>query len=239
MPFLAHFIFVECPCNQPGKGAALNAAFTPPARGLFMIGVDQSKKHIGEGTTLRDFAAGMAGQLVSSLAYVPRDVIVERCAVDGQLAKQVGSSGSSAQVLATIMRTEGFGGFYRAYMPHQFVWIPFNGLMLTFLGKGKEAGDAAGFSTATLSFGVVNTLCSASAAAWLTTPIDVVKTRLQVSGANPDLFSYQGPIDCATKTIRAEGVSALFSGASGRVLYLGPAMAIFMPIYDALKRVLA
>lgn len=34
------------------------------------------------------------------------------------------------------MRTEGLAGFYRAYVPHQFVWIPFNGLMLTFLGDG-------------------------------------------------------------------------------------------------------
>jgi hypothetical protein len=220
------------------KGAALNAAFTPLARGLFVLGMDTSKQHVGEGTTARDFAAGTAGQLVASLAYVPRDVIVERCAIDGQLAKQVGSSSSSSTVLGTIMRAEGLRGFYRAYVPHQFLWIPCNGLMLAFVGKGKDLGVAAGMQTSTVSFGVLNTLSSASAAAWLTTPIDVIKTRLQIAGANPELFSYNGPLDCVTKTVRAEGVSALFAGASGRVLYLGPAMALFFPIYDALKKLL-
>eukprot|EP00322_Chrysochromulina_rotalis_P006512 CAMPEP_0115832778 /NCGR_PEP_ID=MMETSP0287-20121206/2834_1 /TAXON_ID=412157 /ORGANISM="Chrysochromulina rotalis, Strain UIO044" /LENGTH=282 /DNA_ID=CAMNT_0003286175 /DNA_START=51 /DNA_END=897 /DNA_ORIENTATION=+ len=187
------------------KGALLNAAFTPPARGMFILGMEGSRKAVGEGTALRDFAAGTAGQLVSSLAYVPRDVIVERCAIDGQLSKQVGSSASSVQVLTTIIRTEGLAGFYRAYMPHQYVWIPFNGLMLSFLGKGKEVGAAMGLSTNSVGFGVLNTLLSASTAALLTTPIDVVKTRLQVSGANPELFNYSGPLDCATKVVRAEG----------------------------------
>lgn len=86
------------------KGAALNAAFTPPARGLFVLGMEGSRKYVGEGTAARDFAAGTAGQLVSSLAYVPRDVIVERCAIDGHaaLGKQVGSSASSAQVRSPV-----------------------------------------------------------------------------------------------------------------------------------------
>lgn len=218
------------------KGATMNALFTPPARGMFVIGMEASRKYVGEGSALSDFAAGTAGQLVSSIAYVPRDIIVERCAIDGQLSTQVGSSSNSVSVLATILRHEGLWGFYRAYLPHQYVWIPFNGLMLTFLGQGKEAGAGMGLDTSSIGFGVANTFTSASAAALLTTPIDVVKTRLQVSGANPELFAYTGPLDCALKTMRGEGVGALFAGASGRVLYLGPAMALFFPIYDSLNR---
>ena len=129
-----------------------------------------------------------------------------------------------------------------------------------------------GMPTTSIAFGFVNTFVSASTAAFLTTPIDVVKTRLQVSGANPELFSYNGPLDCVRKIVRAEGFSALFAGASGRVLCtpartnsaplqsqvrllrravttfvvlpfafcrltdLGPAMSLFFPIYDTLKR---
>ena len=70
----------------------------------------------------------------------------------------------------------------------------------------------------------------------ITMPIDVVKTRLQVAGANPDVFSYRGPIDCLAKLIRAEGPAALFAGLVGRFLYAGPGFAIFLPTYDVLKR---
>ena len=162
------------------KGATMNALFTPPARGMFILGMESSRAYVGEGTAVRDFAAGTAGQLISSLAYVPRDVIVERCAIDGQLSKQVGSSASSVKVLATIIRHEGLWGFYRAYLPHQIVWIPFNGLMMTFMGRGRDMGTAIGADTSSVGFGVLNTFISSSAAALLTTPIDVVKTRLQV-----------------------------------------------------------
>lgn len=51
-------------------------------------------------------------------------------------------------------------------------------------GKGREAGAEAGLPTSSISFGVANTALSASAAAWLTTPIDVIKTRLQVRMAD-------------------------------------------------------
>ena len=43
----------------------------------------------------KDFAAGMNAQLLSSIAYVPRDIVIERCAIDGQLSKQVGSESES------------------------------------------------------------------------------------------------------------------------------------------------
>merc|ERR1719401_641133 len=86
------------------KGAALNAASTPFARGFYMAGLELSKSCIGEGTAARDFAAGTAAQLVGSLAYVPRDIIIERCAIDGQLRTQVGSCGSSLEAFRTMLR---------------------------------------------------------------------------------------------------------------------------------------
>lgn len=44
----------------------------------------------------------------------------------------------------------------------------------------------------------------------ITMPVDVVKTRLQMDGANTRLYS--GSLDCAMKLTRAEGVGALFKG---------------------------
>lgn len=102
------------------KGAAVNAAFTPACRALYMAGLELSKSTIGGGTAIKDFTAGTLAQLIGSLAYVPRDVIIERCAIDGQLKNQVGSCSSSMQAFRTMWAHEGMSGFYRAYVPHQY-----------------------------------------------------------------------------------------------------------------------
>ena len=124
------------------KGGGVNAAFTPAARGLFMAGVDGTKAYLGDDTALKNFAAGMNGQLLASIAYVPRDIIVERCAIDGQVQSTSGSASSSMSALRTVFATEGWYGFYRAFLPHQMVWVPFNGLFFTFLGKINEVERA-------------------------------------------------------------------------------------------------
>eukprot|EP01050_Picozoa_sp_SAG11_P020466 SAG11_NODE_3454_length_2438_cov_2.156905_2_plen_77_part_00 len=63
-----------------------------------------------------------------------RDIVVERCAIDGQLRSQHGSAASSLATLRTITAGEGVAGLYRAFWPHQAVWVPFNGLFFQFLG---------------------------------------------------------------------------------------------------------
>eukprot|EP00746_Dinoflagellata_sp_MGD_P151191 gnl/MRDRNA2_/MRDRNA2_82848_c0_seq2.p1 gnl/MRDRNA2_/MRDRNA2_82848_c0~~gnl/MRDRNA2_/MRDRNA2_82848_c0_seq2.p1 ORF type:complete len:297 (+),score=62.58 gnl/MRDRNA2_/MRDRNA2_82848_c0_seq2:101-991(+) len=218
------------------KGAALNASLTPPARGLYMAGVEVSKAVIGEGTATKDFAAGTAAQLMASLAYVPRDIIVERCAIDGQLNQQVGSCGTSMSAFRTMMAHEGMMGFYRAYVPHQFVWIPYNGLFFAFYGRMQALEESYGIKQDGFALSACNTAVCAAAAGFLTTPIDVIKTRVQVAGANPEIFAFSGPLDCAKQLIAKEGIKGMFAGATGRMMCLAPNMAVFIPLYEFLKK---
>ena len=109
-------------------------------------------------------------------------------------------------------------------------------LFFTFLGAIKDTEKANGVDTDNYALGVVNTFLAAGMASLATNPIDVVKTRLQVAGANPEIFSYAGPIDCLKQLLRTEGPGALFAGAMGRFMYLGPGFAIWLPTYDLLKR---
>jgi hypothetical protein len=218
------------------KGAAFNVALTPVARGMYMGALEASKKTLGEGTPLLDFASGMAAQLVASLAYVPRDVVLERCAVDGQLKSQRGSATGTMDALRTIVSLEGLSGFYRAYVPHQIVWVPFNGIFFTALGRVKAAEEAAGVDPSRYAVAVGNTFVAAAVAAALTNPIDVIKTRLQVAGANPEVFGEIGAVECVARLLRTEGPRALFAGLVGRFMYAGPGFAIWLPTYDLLKR---
>ena len=53
------------------KGGSVNMLFTPAARGLYMAGVDGTKAYLGEDSAIKNFVAGMNGQLLASVAYVP------------------------------------------------------------------------------------------------------------------------------------------------------------------------
>lgn len=103
------------------------------------------------------------------------------------------------------------------------------------LGKLTEFEQSYGVDTSSYWLGVGNTFCCGAVAGWATTPIDVVKTRLQVQGANPEMFAFNGVFGCVTQLLKNEGAAALFAGATGRMAFLAPNMALFIPLYDVLK----
>jgi len=75
-------------------------------------------------------------------------------------------------------------------------------------------------------------------AAWLVTPADVVKTRLQVE-ARKGQATYSGIADCFWKVLRAEGPVALFKGGLMRVFRSSPQFGVTLLAYELLHNVLA
>ena len=82
-------------------------------------------------------------------------------------------------------------------------------------------------------------LVSASAAAAVasvtTAPLDLVKTRLQVASANPELFPYDGVVACVRHTLATEGPRAFFDGVAARVIWMAPRGAIAMASFEVCK----
>ena len=181
-----------------------------------MTGIEMSHSTFGSGTSATDLALGMSAQLVSSIAYVPRDIVVERCAIDGQIAKQVGSTASSLAALKTIFDQGRWA--LPAFVPHS-VGMPFNGIFMWALGRCKQVGDGE----RTYIRGVGTRLAPASASC--INPIDV-KTRMQIAGANTEVFAYSGPADClkqlmkrrAARLLRWIGAASVYRAGSRDLL---------------------
>jgi hypothetical protein len=76
-----------------------------------------------------------------------------------------------------------------------------------------------------------------NAAAFLTTPADVIKTRLQVVSREGEM-TYSGLTDCASKILRHEGYAAFFKGSVMRVCRSSPQFGITLLSYELLADLL-
>ncbi|XP_040363543.1 probable S-adenosylmethionine carrier 2, chloroplastic isoform X2 [Rosa chinensis] len=69
----------------------------------------------------------------------------------------------------------------------------------------------------------------------ITTPLDVIKTRLMVQGSENQ---YQGICDCVRTIMREEGSPAFWKGIGPRVLWIGIGGSIFFGVLERTKQIL-
>jgi hypothetical protein len=214
------------------KGIGIVVAGAAPGQALYFAGYETVKR-VGGSHPVTNFLGGVAAQICGSLAWVPMDVVKERLQIEGQI-KTVETYGGSFNALRQIIAKEGFLGLYRAYWLHQLTWAPFNGIYFTcfeatrnYITEQKLVPEGVATN---LSSGVV----AGFVASVSTSPIDLVKTRLQVQRSNPDLFDYKNGMDAFVKIVRTEGVRALFDGVGARTLWLTPRLSIAISTYNYL-----
>lgn len=74
-------------------------------------------------------------------------------------------------------------------------------------------------------------------AAYLTTPCDVIKTRLQVEARKGDT-KYTGLRHCASTVWKEEGLKAFFKGGPARILRSSPQFGFTLAAYEVLQNML-
>ncbi|KAL7556369.1 hypothetical protein ACA910_006295 [Epithemia clementina (nom. ined.)] len=77
-------------------------------------------------------------------------------------------------------------------------------------------------------------LCAAATgvvAAFATTPMDVIKTKLMVD-------DYSSFLECLMITVKNNGPEVLYSGMVARIAWIVPFTVLYLPVYDMLKRLL-
>ncbi|XP_021835588.1 mitochondrial arginine transporter BAC1 isoform X3 [Spinacia oleracea] len=69
-------------------------------------------------------------------------------------------------------------------------------------------------------------------------PTELVKCRMQVQGTDsliPKASTYTGPVDCALKTLRTEGVTGIFRGGTATFLRESLGNAVFFSVYESVR----
>uniref|UniRef100_A0A0D6QV68 Uncharacterized protein n=1 Tax=Araucaria cunninghamii TaxID=56994 RepID=A0A0D6QV68_ARACU len=160
-------------------------------------------------------AAGAMGNVVSSAVMVPKELITQRM--------QAGAKGRSWQVLLATLERDGIAGLYAGYSATILRNLPagvlsfssFEYLKAAVLAKGRKPHMEPHESV----------LCGAMAgaiSALLTTPLDVVKTRLMTQGVGnlaSSGLAYKGFSSTLKRIWVEEGWKGMTRGVGPRMLH--------------------
>jgi solute carrier family 25 S-adenosylmethionine transporter 26 len=143
---------------------------------------------------------------------------------------QIGRYSHIIEAAGSIYEKNGLKGFYRGYFVTVLREIPFGIIqypLYEYLKKKK------GNKTSPFSYSI----CGAQAgavAAFLTTPIDVVKTRVMTSND----ITLKNAVQVTKNIYNNEGVMKLFSGVHIRVLYISIGGLFFFGANEYIKKFL-
>ena len=170
----------------------------------------------------------------------PLEIVKIRLQIQGEAAKAASREGEefTKRSAAWIVRHLGLAGLYKGASACLLRDVPFSAIYFPTYSHLKR--DYFGESPQK-KLGVLQLLTAGAIAgmpaAYLTTPCDVIKTRLQVETRKGDT-SYTGVRDAARKVWREEGFRAFFKGGPARVLRSSPQFGFTLAGYELLQTLL-
>jgi len=189
---------------------------------------------------LTNFLGGLTAELISCIFWVPVDVIKERCQTQSIAPVSQRYTGPIDAIIK-ILNREGVRGIYKAYGATVLSFGPQSGIQLSLHEKFKEAAVGVyGVKTAAdlpgFTFGLTGAVAG-GIAAFLTTPLDVVKLRMQVSRGPMDVnFKYKNLVHGFYRLVTEEGITGMYRGAGARVLFFMPSTGVGLLLYENCKR---
>ncbi|XP_035288306.1 solute carrier family 25 member 45 [Anguilla anguilla] len=181
------------------------------------------------------FTAGCFSGLAQVLVLAPIDLVKVRLQnqMNGRWGVGADKYRGPVHCVAVILKENGPRGLFRGMgalalrdVPcYGLYFLPYELICKALTESGKEPGTFA-VLTAGGTAGVVTWACA--------TPMDVVKARLQMSGAGGPV--YRGVLHCISVSLRQEGVRVFFKGLLLNSLRAFPVNAITFLCYESLTR---
>lgn len=166
----------------------------------------------------------------------PLEIVKIRLQVQGELAKR--SDAVPKRSAVWIVRNLGIMGLYKGASacllrdgPFSAIYFPtYAHLKKDFFGESPQK-----------KLGVLQLLTAGAIAgmpaAYLTTPCDVIKTRLQVEARKGEA-TYHGLVDAARKIYAQEGFKAFWKGGPARIVRSSPQFGFTLAAYEVLSTLL-
>ena len=229
------------------KGFSSVALFTTAGHALYFGAYELGKTVAGEHSGMAaHLVAGCFANAVGGLAWTPMDVIKQRLQVQATLLPgQVPSPLHYRGVLhgiAAILKADGARGLLRGYWASLATFGPFSAVYFAVLeelkGVVKKRNGYSSDADLTVPQLMAVGASASACGAFVSGPMDLIKTRIQVYRTSSGGNFYGGTLDALRKTMVEEGYRAFTKGLGARVLWLAPGSAITIAVYDRLKATL-
>lgn len=232
------------------RGFGVSICMQAPATATFLSSYDWSKSQLSTVSSLPSsspaihLASGLVAETVSAVFWVPMEVIKQRAQVR---SGTMGAAWSSA-IAKDLLKHEGPRAFFKGYALTVGVFGPYSMIYFVVYERLKSiAMRIRNDQTVTQLPTHTVAACAGTAggfAAACTTPLDVIKTRLQTQGDRHSQTqvsgfraapAYSGTWHAAQSIWAKERFRGFFRGISARVLWIMPSTAITMSTFEFLK----
>lgn len=199
--------------------------------------------------------SGMVAEAVCCIAFVPIDVIknrlqLQRLDSSGNVVAYPGQPvyKNTYDAFLQISKKDGIQGLYKGYGMTLWSFGPFSALYFLFYEESKRVcSDYFGENKEALPlrYSLQCAVFSGSLSAFITSPLDLVKLRIQVAqaasrpsslgpGIAPPLAASFAEI--VSSVYSKAGLRGLYRGAGARVLFHAPSTALTVSLFEDFRR---
>ncbi|KAJ3087944.1 hypothetical protein HK102_009923 [Quaeritorhiza haematococci] len=214
------------------SGLSSAIAGSAPSAAAFFVTYELSKRQfrniLGEDNAVpTHMLAASLGEISALIVRVPTEVIKQRLQ-----AKQYSNIRSA---VSSVYRNEGFLGFYRGYLMTVFREIPFSCIQFPLYEYlKKRVSHSRGRPAESWEAAICGSFAGGVAAA-LTTPLDVLKTRIMLAKVRS---TNHGIVSTFKQILKEDGPKKLFAGLGPRVTWISIGGFIFLGAYEKALRTL-
>ncbi|KAI1717301.1 mitochondrial carrier protein domain-containing protein [Ditylenchus destructor] len=213
------------------SGSAVNIVLITPEKAIKLVANDFFRAQLatpGEKklSTIRGMIAGGFAGFCQVIITTPMELLKI------QLQQGSGKKQSALKIATQLFREKGIAGLYRGIRPTIARDVTFSVIYFPLFAQldslGPRKNDGSGDAVFYASF--LSGIIAGAAGSFSVTPLDVIKTRIQLIGGNPT-EKYKGVTDAFIKILKHEGPKALFKGAACRMMVMAPLFGIAQTVY--------
>eukprot|EP00878_Enallax_costatus_P018767 GHUV01019776.1.p1 GENE.GHUV01019776.1~~GHUV01019776.1.p1 ORF type:complete len:339 (+),score=48.81 GHUV01019776.1:260-1276(+) len=224
-----------CPAPSTCYSHGFNMLFlsppgVAPSSAIFMAVYEPVKQWVYRNSSedrhwLGPVVAGAAAGAAASLTRVPTEVIKQRL--------QTREFAGAMSAIRNIVAKEGVRGLYAGYGAFMLRDLPFDAIeFVAYEQLRKAAAKFLQRDPNPAEVSVVGALAGGFTGI-VTTPLDVLKTRLMTQGTTG---RYKNLIDATIQIAKTEGMSAFMAGWQPRLIWISLGGFVFFPALEAAKK---